>query len=55
MTVPEFCERYRIGHTRDYKLIKRCKPRAVKCGGRTLILVRDAGAWERSLLAFAVC
>ena len=54
MTVREFCVRYRIGHTRTYELIKRGELRAVKCGSRTLILARDARAWEGSLPALAV-
>ena len=54
MTVREFCERYRLGHTKAYELIKRGELRAVKCGSRTLILARDARAWERSLPALAV-
>jgi excisionase family DNA binding protein len=54
MTVREFCDRYRIGHTLAYELIKRGKLRAVKCGSRTLILARDARAWERSLPALAI-
>ena len=51
MTVREFCARYRIGHTLAYEMIKRGELRAVKCGSRTLILARDARAWERSLRA----
>lgn len=54
MTVREFCDRYRIGHTLVYELIKRGELRAVKCGSRTLILSRDARAWERSLPVLAV-
>jgi excisionase family DNA binding protein len=53
MTVREFCDRYRIGHTLAYEIIKRGELRAVKCGSRTLILARDARAWERSLPAIA--
>ena len=54
MTVREFCARYRIGHTRVYELIKGGELRAVKCGSRTLILVRDARDWECSLPALPV-
>lgn len=54
MTVREFCERYRIGRTRAYELINRGALRAVKCGSRTLILARDARAWERSLPTLVV-
>ena len=49
MTVREFCERYRIGHTLVYEMIKDGRLRAVKCGGRTLLLVKDVKAWEQSL------
>jgi excisionase family DNA binding protein len=49
MTVKEFCDRYKLGHTLAYEMIKRGELRAVKCGSRTLILNRDALAWERSL------
>jgi excisionase family DNA binding protein len=49
MTVREFCERYRLGHTLAYEMIKRGNLRAVKCGARTLILNRDAAEWERGL------
>ncbi len=53
MTVRQFCDRYRIGHTLTYELIKRGELRAMKCGSRTLILARDARAWERALPALA--
>lgn len=54
MTVREFCDRYRIGHTLAYELIKRGELRALKSRSCTLILTRDARAWERSLPAFGV-
>jgi excisionase family DNA binding protein len=54
LTVREFCERYRLGHTKAYEEINSGRLRAVKCGSRTLILARDARAWERSLPALAV-
>jgi excisionase family DNA binding protein len=47
MTVREFCERYRLGHTLIYEMIKRGDLRAVKCGTRTLLLAQDVRAWER--------
>jgi len=49
ITVKEFGARYRLGHTKIYEEIGAGRLRAVKCGSRTLILARDAGAWERSL------
>jgi hypothetical protein len=49
MTVKEFGARYRLGHTKIYEEIGAGRLRAVKCGSRTLILARDAAAWERSL------
>jgi hypothetical protein len=49
ITVKEFGARYRLGHTKIYEEISAGRLRAVKCGSRTLILARDAVAWERSL------
>ena len=49
LTVREFCERYRLGHTLVYEMIKDGRLRAVKCGGRTLLLAKDVNAWEQSL------
>jgi hypothetical protein len=54
MTVKEFGARYRLGHTKIYEEINAGRLRAVKCGSRTLILARDARAWERSLPLLAV-
>ena len=54
MTVKEFGGRYRLGHTKIYEEISAGRLRAVKCGSRTLILARDARAWERSLPLLAV-
>jgi hypothetical protein len=51
LTVAEFRRRYRIGNTKFYEEIKAGRLRAVKLGTRTLILLRDARTWERSLLA----
>jgi excisionase family DNA binding protein len=49
MTVREFCERYRLGNTLVYEMIKDGRLRAVKCGKRTLLLAKDVKAWEQSL------
>jgi excisionase family DNA binding protein len=49
LTVREFCERYRLGHTLVYEMIKDGRLRAVKCGERTLLLAKDVNAWEQSL------
>ena len=49
LTVKEFCMRYRLGHTLVYEMIKDGRLRAVKCGGRTLLLAKDVQAWEQSL------
>lgn len=51
LTVAEFQRRYQLGHTKVYEEIKGGRLRAVKAGTRTLILKRDARAWERSLPA----
>ena len=53
MTVKQFGARYHLGHTKIYEEISAGRLRAVKCGSRTLILARDAGAWERSLPTIA--
>jgi hypothetical protein len=53
MTVKQFGSRYHLGHTKIYEEISAGRLRAVKCGSRTLILARDAGAWERSLPTLA--
>lgn len=53
LTVRDFCQKYRIGNTKAYEEIGSGRLRAVKCGHRTLILVKDALAWERSLTAVA--
>jgi hypothetical protein len=53
MTVKQFGARYHLGHTKIYEEINAGRLRAVKCGSRTLILVRDAGVWERSLPTLA--
>jgi len=49
MTCKEFCDRYRIGMTTLYEEFKSGRLRSVKVGRRTLILNRDAVAWEGSL------
>ena len=54
ISVREFCERYRLGHTLTYELIKKGKLRAVKVGSRTLILRSDVKAFERTLPTIGV-
>jgi excisionase family DNA binding protein len=49
LTVAEFCERYRLGHTTAYELIKGGALKARKVGARTVLLHSDVKAWERSL------
>jgi excisionase family DNA binding protein len=49
MTVREFGERYRLGHTKTYEEIAAGRLRAVKVGTRTLLLAKDVMAWERNL------
>ncbi len=49
ITVREFCERYRLGHSKTYEEIAAGRLRAVKCGTRTLLLARDVREWERRL------
>lgn len=51
MTCKEFCDRYRLGMTTLYEEFKAQRLRAVKVGRRTLILNRDALAWEHQLSA----
>jgi len=53
MTVKKFGARYGLGPTKIYEEIKTGRLRAVKCGSRTLILAKDARAWEQSLPALA--
>lgn len=48
-SVASFCRAYGVGTTFVYAEIKAGRLRAVKAGGRTLILRRDAEAWARSL------
>jgi len=51
MTVKEFCRKYGIGRTKFYEEINAGRLRAVKCGKRTLVLIRDGSAWENTLPA----
>jgi excisionase family DNA binding protein len=53
LTVREFCQRYRLGNSLAYDLIKRGDLRAVKCGRRTLLLAKDVAEWEKGLLTVA--
>ena len=48
-SIAAFCKAYSVGLTLTYQLIKDGALRAVKAGGRTLIMRRDAEAWARSL------
>ena len=48
-TIADFCRTYGVGQTFTYQQIKGGRLRAVKAGGRTLILRRDAEAWAQSL------
>jgi len=50
-SLPKFCEKYSVGPTFTYQLIKDKKLRAVKAEGKTLILRRDAQTWANSLPA----
>jgi excisionase family DNA binding protein len=49
LTVREFCDRYRLGHSKVYDMIGSGELRAVKVGSRTLLLAKDIKDWERSL------
>jgi excisionase family DNA binding protein len=51
LTVREFCDRYRLGHSKVYDMIGNGELRAVKVGSRTLLLAKDIKEWERSLSA----
>lgn len=53
LTVREFCDRYRLGHTKVYDMIGKGELRAVKVGTHTLLLAKDIKDWERSLSVFA--
>jgi hypothetical protein len=49
LSVADFCRMYDVGQTFTYQQIKDGTLRAVKAGGRTLILRRDAEAWALAL------
>lgn len=49
LSVADFCTAYRVGQTFTYQQIKCGNLRAVKAGGRTLILRRDAESWASAL------
>jgi len=50
VTVKEFCELYRLGHSKVYEMIAARELRAHKVGSRTIILAADVRAWEKSLM-----
>lgn len=41
ISISEACSRWGIGRTRLYELLKEGALKAVKCGGRTLIIVES--------------
>jgi excisionase family DNA binding protein len=51
MTVPDFCQRYRIGRTKTYAEINAGRLRARKAGRRTIIAEEDAEEWLNNLPA----
>lgn len=53
MTFREFCAWSRIGKTSAYREVAAGRLRVVKVGAKTLVLVRDAESWLRSLPAAA--
>jgi hypothetical protein len=48
-SIKSFCAAYGVGRTKTYKEIAVGRLKARKVGNRTLILAKDAEAWERSL------
>lgn len=52
LSIPEFCQRYRVGRGTAYKQIKNGRLKARKCGDRTIIDADDAQTWLRGLPAF---
>ena len=44
-TIAEFCQRYRVGRTYTYHLIKLGQLHVVKAGRRTLVPAEVANAW----------
>jgi hypothetical protein len=48
-SIKSFCAAYGVGHTKTYKEIAAGRLKARKVGNRTLILAKDAEAWERAL------
>ncbi|MGA0594934.1 hypothetical protein [Enterovirga sp. CN4-39] len=53
-TVRQFCSDNGIGRTKFYDEVNAGRLRAVKSGGRTLVLDEDAEAWRRALPAVCV-
>jgi excisionase family DNA binding protein len=51
LTINQFCEKYSVGRTKTYELIKARDLRAVKIGSGTRILKSDAERWAMALPA----
>ena len=52
LTIADFQERFSIGRTRTYQLLRQGRIEACKMGGRTLIKAASALAWAKSLPAY---
>lgn len=53
-TIPQFCRAYGVGRTRAFELIKAGKIKAVREGGRQLVIESSARAWLASLAPTAI-
>ena len=51
MTIPDFCQSYRIGRTKTYEEINAGRLKARKAGRRTIIAEDDAEEWLSDLPA----